>query len=126
MAKPEYIWAIGDIHGYTSSLIPILTHIGEYNTKRIIYLGDFIDRGPEPKEVLDIVLEQKWEKVALFGNHEMMLLNSMAGGELGNKAVFEWSQNGYETTLRSFGAGDVDSLVKEMDQKYKDFFNIIN
>jgi len=126
MAKPEYIWAIGDIHGYTSSLIPILTHIGEYNTKRIIYLGDFIDRGPEPKEVLDIVLEQKWEKVALFGNHEMMLLNSMAGGELGNKAVFEWSQNGYETTLRSFGAGDVDSLVKEMDQKYKDFFNSLS
>ena len=126
MSKAEYIWAIGDIHGYASSLSPLLNHIGEFNTKRVIYLGDYIDRGPEPKKVIDMVLERKWDTVTLLGNHEMMLLNSLAGGEQGHKAVFTWSQNGYETTLRSFGAGDVDSLNKILEKKYLDFFSSLS
>jgi serine/threonine protein phosphatase 1 len=123
MAKAEYIWAIGDIHGYASSLVPLLNHISEFNTKRVIYLGDYIDRGPEPKKVVDLVMERKWETITLMGNHEMMLLNSIRGGGQNHQAVFTWSQNGYETTLKEFGAGDVVSLSKTLDKKYLDFFN---
>ena len=123
MSKAEYIWAIGDIHGYASALTPLLNHIGEFNTKRVIYLGDYIDRGPEPKKVLDLVLEPKWDTVTLMGNHEMMMLNATGGNVDSHKAIFTWSQNGYETTLKSFEAGDVNSLSKKLDKKYSDFLN---
>jgi predicted MPP superfamily phosphohydrolase len=123
MAKAEYIWAIGDIHGYASSLVALLNHIKNYNSKRIIYLGDYIDRGPEPKEVLDLILEQSQEQITLLGNHEMMLLNAIEGEEISPRAVFEWSENGYETTLKSFHATDVLSFGKSLDKKYVDFFN---
>jgi serine/threonine protein phosphatase 1 len=123
MAKTEYIWAVGDIHGYASSLAVILNKIEEFNTKRIIYVGDYIDRGPQPKEVIDLILEHKHEKITLMGNHEMMFLNSAGGEDKNPKAIMEWSQNGYETTLKSFDAKDVGSLMKNLDTKYLDFFN---
>ncbi len=123
MNKPEYIWAIGDIHGYVDPLKHVLNSIKEFNTTRIIYLGDYIDRGPEPKEVLDLVIEHKEEKVALMGNHELMLLNSIKAKGENHIADFVWSQNGYETTLKSFGEGDVASLSKNIDKKYLDFLN---
>jgi serine/threonine protein phosphatase 1 len=121
MAKAEYIWAIGDIHGYSTTLTALLNRINEFNTKKIIFLGDYIDRGPEPKEVIDIILDQKTEKVTLMGNHELMFLNCTENEKSSTKALFEWSQNGYETTLRSFNVGDVASLGKDIDPKYIDF-----
>ena len=126
MAKAEYIWAIGDIHGYTSSLSALLNRINEFNTKRIVFLGDYIDRGPEPKEVIDIIIDQKVDKVALLGNHELMLLNSISEGKSNTKSVFVWSENGYETTLRSFEAGDVTSLEKTLEGKYLEFFKSLS
>ena len=121
MTKDEYIWAIGDIHGYSSSLASLLNRINELNTKRIVFLGDYIDRGPEPKEVIDLILDLKTEKIALMGNHEMMFLNCSNAGKSNTKALFEWSQNGYETTLRSFSVGDAASLGKDIEPKYIDF-----
>jgi serine/threonine protein phosphatase 1 len=126
MAKAEYIWAVGDIHGYAPSLSAVLNKIEEFKTKRIIYVGDYIDRGPQPKETIDLILEHKHEKIMLMGNHELMFLNSTGGEEKNPKAVMEWSQNGYETTLKSFGASDVSSLMKNMEQKYLDFFNSLD
>jgi len=126
MAKAEYIWAIGDIHGYTSSLVTILNKINEFNSKRIIFLGDYIDRGPEPKEVIDLILDQKIENITLMGNHELMLLNSISEEKANTKAVFLWSENGYETTLRSFEAGDITSLGKTLDKKYSEFFKSLD
>jgi serine/threonine protein phosphatase 1 len=122
MVKTEYIWAIGDIHGYSLSLAAILKRINEFNTKRIIYLGDYIDCGPNPKEVIDLIIEQKVDIVTLMGDHEMMFLNSIKGEKSSPKAIYEWSQYGYETTLKSFGASDVNSMVKNLDKKYLDFF----
>jgi serine/threonine protein phosphatase 1 len=126
MAKLEYIWAIGDVHGYSVSLIKLLERINEFNTKRIIYLGDYIDLGPEPKETIDVILESKHDKVLLMGDHELMLLNCTDSDTSDHKAVFEWSENGYETTLKSFGIGDANSLAKNIDKKYIDFFNNLN
>jgi hypothetical protein len=122
MAK-EYIWAIGDIHGYSSSLEAILNKIKEFNPKKVIFLGDYIDRGPNPKEVLDIIMSYQGDKVAMLGEHEMLLLNSIEGEGFKPDAVLEWSKHGYDTTLKAFEAKDVDSLGKNIDKKYLDFFN---
>jgi serine/threonine protein phosphatase 1 len=126
MAKSNYIWAIGDIHGYASSLSAILKKIDEYETSKIIYLGDYIDRGPEPKKVLDTIINHPCEKVLLMGNHEMMLMNALEGEELKPKEVLEWSQNGYETTLKSFEVKDVISLKKVFSDKYLNVFNSLS
>ncbi|HOK98970.1 MAG TPA: metallophosphoesterase, partial [Bacteroidales bacterium] len=104
MAKNEYIWAIGDIHGYAASLRAVLNKIGEYPTRRIIFLGDYIDRGPEPREVLDTVIALSEEKVTLLGEHEYMMLSALEGENIQPKAVLEWSKHGYESTLKAFDA----------------------
>jgi hypothetical protein len=122
MAK-EYIWAIGDIHGYASSLEALLNKTKEFHTKRIIFLGDYIDRGPNPKEVLDIIMNYNGDKVALLGEHEMLMLNSIEGEDFKPDAVLEWSKHGYDTTLKAFDVKDVDSLGKTIDKKYLDFLN---
>jgi serine/threonine protein phosphatase 1 len=122
MAK-EYIWAIGDIHGYSASLEAILHKIKEFQTKKVIFLGDYIDRGPNPKEVLDLVMSYQGDKITLLGDHEMLLLNSIEGEDFKPDAVLEWSKHGYDTTLKAFEAKDVDSLSKVMDKKYFEFLN---
>ncbi|MCX7986825.1 MAG: metallophosphoesterase [Bacteroidales bacterium] len=122
MAKEDYIWAIGDIHGYAVSLRAILNKISEYPFKRLIFLGDYIDRGPEPKEVLDTILSLSYDKVTLMGEHEYLLLSALEGEELKPKAVLEWSKYGYESTLKAFDAADVEGLRKKMDPAYYNFF----
>ncbi len=122
MAKEEYIWAVGDIHGYAISLQAILNKIEDYPCKKIIFLGDYIDRGPDPKNVIDIILGLKFEKVTLIGEHEFLLLNAIKGEHSQPKAVLEWSKHGYETTLNTFNASDVEDLCKKMDEKYLNFF----
>jgi len=123
MAKNEYIWAIGDIHGYAASLRAVLNKIGEYPTRRIIFLGDYIDRGPEPREVLDTVIALSEEKVTLLGEHEYMMLSALEGENIQPKAVLEWSKHGYESTLKAFDASDVETLKKNIESKYLQFFN---
>jgi calcineurin-like phosphoesterase family protein len=122
MAKDEYIWAIGDIHGYAVSLRAVLNKIAEYPTRRLVFLGDYIDRGPEPREVLDILLSLSHEKITLMGEHEYLMLSALEGEEIQPKAVLEWSKHGYESTLKAFDAGDVETLRKNMDEKYLKFF----
>lgn len=125
MAKEEYIWAVGDIHGYAISLKAVLDKIAEYPTKQLIFLGDYIDRGPEPREVLDMIISLPMNKVTLMGEHEYLLLNALEGEGLQPKAVLEWSKHGYETTLKAFDAPDVETLKKNLDAKYMNFFNTL-
>src|SRR5690242_1692009 len=79
--------AIGDVHGDFDDFCSILQRVGLIDAQRhwaggnatLLQLGDLIDRGPKPREVLDLVLsldEQSAKAgghvVALLGNHEMM------------------------------------------------------
>lgn len=122
MAKQDYIWAIGDIHGYASSLKAVTNKILTYPTKKIIFLGDYIDRGPEPRDVLNHILSLPCEVIALLGEHELLLLNAIEGEALKPELVLEWSKFGYETTLRAFNSPDVETLRKNIDNTYLDFF----
>lgn len=123
MAKSEYIWAIGDIHGYNQSLQAVLNAISSYNNKKLIFVGDYIDRGPEPKDVLDTITNIKEEKVTLLGEHEFLLLNAIEGEASNPKAVLEWSKHGYENTLKAYEAHDVESLKAKIDKHHLEFIN---
>ena len=72
------IYAIGDIHGRADLLESLLLQIDEdcglYPSRRpiVVFIGDYIDRGPASREVLDLLLgyERTKETIFLRGNHE--------------------------------------------------------
>ena len=71
---------IGDIHGCVKTLHKLLFHILNIQKEDDIYfLGDYIDRGPSIKDVIDLILmlkEQDFKIYTLMGNHEKMLLDA--------------------------------------------------
>jgi len=101
------IYAIGDIHGRADLLDLVLNQIEIDLAKNPIpvaievYLGDYVDRGPASREVIDrlVVRNRTFQAVFLKGNHESYL-NQFAT----NPAVLEeWRQFGGLETLRSYG-----------------------
>ena len=72
---------IGDIHGCYASLVQLLQHV-ENRSETIVFLGDYIDRGPVSKKVIDLIIQltkKRSQTITLLGNHEYMLLNYLAG-----------------------------------------------
>ena len=65
------ILAIGDIHGYLAALDALLAAVDPKPDDSLIFLGDYVDRGPSSKGVLDrvIELEKKRRVVCVRGNH---------------------------------------------------------
>ena len=86
MAGPIY-FAIGDVHGEADKLrqlhAAILDRIAfEGRAAKIVHLGDYVDRGPDSRGVVDAVMaiearfnrDPAIEVVSLMGNHEQMML----------------------------------------------------
>jgi serine/threonine protein phosphatase 1 len=76
-------FVIGDVHGCRQALSRLLAEL-KPNPRRdtLVFLGDYIDRGPESKQVLSTLLDLRRSYrrlVALKGNHEQMLLDYLAG-----------------------------------------------
>jgi len=68
----------------------------------VVYLGDYIDRGPCAREVLDILIDRPlpdFEHIHLLGNHEAFLLAVLDGV----RDADVWLLNGGDETLRSYG-----------------------
>lgn len=95
---PEYI-AIGDIHGMSSMLDELLLQLPKEGT--VVFLGDYIDRGPDSYGVIKrlIALQQEREVVFLRGNHEELCLDSLSGN---SEAVHSWLANGGLATIESY------------------------
>lgn len=70
------LWVIGDIHGFSLALDRILEQMKIEKEDAVVTLGDYIDRGPDARGVLERLLRLKKEchLVTLRGNHEDMLL----------------------------------------------------
>lgn len=95
------ILAISDIHGELELFDELLEKV-RYNPSedQLILLGDYVERGPDSKGVLERVIELKKQgAIVLRGNHDQMMLEA-AMGEPGAKG--NWSLNGGWTTLYSY------------------------
>jgi serine/threonine protein phosphatase 1 len=70
--------AIGDIHGSFTALTTLLEAIRPTPDDRIIFLGDYVDGGPDSKSVLDSLISEPSLQSAIFlrGNHEVMMLEA--------------------------------------------------
>jgi serine/threonine protein phosphatase 1 len=70
--------AVGDIHGCNTALTALLNAVGPTSTDLFVFLGDYIDRGPESRQVIESLLDLKkiCAPVYLRGNHEAMILEA--------------------------------------------------
>lgn len=94
--------AIGDIHGCSTALAALLNAIEPTADDLIITLGDYVDRGPDSRGVVQQVIDlaQQVPVVPLLGNHEIMMLDALRGGEL----QF-WLDCGGAQTVASYNGG---------------------
>ncbi len=98
-------YAIGDIHGSFTKLVNLLRHVTRHcdgHDFRIVFLGDYIDRGRRSREAVNLLMETQTslpeQVVCLKGNHEDMVVDAANGRD-----EPMWLDNGGDTTLRSYG-----------------------
>lgn len=94
---------IGDIHGCAAELSALLDYLAPSSADTFVFLGDYIDRGPDSKQVIErlLGLRSRIEQcVFLKGNHEDMFL-AYAGQRGRHGEAFLY--NGGEATLESYG-----------------------
>lgn len=94
---------ISDIHGELELFEELLQKAGYDSAEdQLILLGDYVDRGPDSKGVLERVIElKKLGAIVLSGNHDAMML-AAANGE--PAALERWARNGAIPTLQSYDA----------------------
>jgi len=118
-------FAIGDIHGCLRTFRHLVEDIIQPDKDdELFLLGDYIDRGPDGKGVLDYIIqleEEGYLVTPLMGNHEDMLLKS----QLGYDQLMKWLCNGGKATLKSFGIDDppisTDRVILNIPENYKRF-----
>ena len=121
----QCIYAIGDIHGRFDLLLELLQKIQldieslpEGTVAKFVFLGDYIDRGLNSKEVIDYFLSgalQDFETVYLMGNHESALLRFTEDASFGET----WASYGGVETLYSYGF-QVPSLMPPGNAGFED------
>ena len=109
-------FAISDIHGHNSTFERLLKRIDFQKSDELILLGDYIDRGPDSKGVIDTIIDlqdQDYNITCLMGNHEQMLLQTLEDPSY----EMNWLRNGGDRTLSSFST----SSAEKIPNKYIDF-----
>lgn len=101
------VYAVGDVHGRADLLTELFMRIDNDLRTRPhahateIFLGDYIDRGPHSREVIDLLIDRQRRHQTMFlkGNHEDCMLQV-----LGDPAAFaEWKMIGGLSTVLSYG-----------------------
>jgi serine/threonine protein phosphatase 1 len=104
--KPDLrVYAIGDVHGCLDKLLA-LEELIKWDAKdaeqiQIVMLGDYVDRGPQSREVLEHIIKSQAidGRVALIGNHDLW----MPFHQLTEKEFMNSCRYGLVTTLHSYG-----------------------
>lgn len=94
-------FVVGDVHGCGKALRGLISELDLGLEDEIIFLGDYVDRGPNSKDCIEQIIElsTKTRVLPLRGNHEIMF----AGVLLGGLDETLWLQNGGRATLTSYG-----------------------
>jgi serine/threonine protein phosphatase 1 len=120
-------YVIGDIHGCLVELGHLIEGLPLEPGDRLVFLGDYIDRGPDSKGVVDYLLElqkrRDLEIICLKGNHEDMLMAYLGlSGQHGDMFLY----NGGQATLNSYGIRSrnpgLDELNVQIPADHLEFF----
>ncbi len=107
------IYAIGDIHGHLDSLERLMEKIEpDLEKDQLVFMGDYIDRGPHSKGVVDYILRlrnaaPRQNVICLKGNHEAMFLNFLKGED-----IELFLLNGGLNTIKEYWGRHWDDLEK--------------
>ena len=118
----QRVYAIGDVHGRLDLLIKLLEMVNKDIAahadfqNNVVFLGDYIDRGPDPAGVIDHLIDLSIPDttcVCLMGNHERYMMDIAKGTAL----IEMWFRNGGRTTAKSYGieVGTSD-ITQDVDQ----------
>lgn len=111
--------AVGDIHGCRNALVALMKAVRLTKDDRLVFIGDYVDRGPDSKGVIDWILE-RWgdcETIALRGNHEIMMMDA-------RRSHFDfslWVPAGASETLASYGIASETGWVERIPREHWDF-----
>jgi serine/threonine protein phosphatase 1 len=115
------IYAVGDIHGCFDKLMALMDKIDiDFESDTLVFLGDYIDRGPQSFEVVEYLADLKIRyssTVYLKGNHEEMLEKYLSGEDRLTYLV-----NGGQQTLESYMNRPREEGEPPIPRKHLDFF----
>ncbi len=118
------LFAIGDIHGCPDELEAILKAIKPGAGDTVVFIGDYVDRGPSARDVVERLIgfsNEPCESVFLKGNHEDMMLSFLGlPGNYGESFLL----NGGAATLDSYGVGqaDLERATDRIPERHLNFF----
>lgn len=126
------IIAVGDIHGCKNELEKLFFEIKVKKPSLTIFLGDYVDRGPDVKGTIDSMLEYASENKSIFllGNHDDMARSMLFNDKRYKRDI--WRKQGAEQTLKSLAGfydeniSDYSKYVKYIDEKYLNFLKKLN
>lgn len=112
--------AIGDIHGCARAFEILLDAIQPQRTDTIVLLGDYVDRGPDSRRVIEMILElsERCTVIPLTGNHEVMLKEAA----INPSVLKEWLRHGGLETMRSYGQGGRPASMTDIPRDHWQFF----
>lgn len=109
-------FAIGDIHGSLDKLNRLIAQCRDHadgHPMLFVFVGDYIDRGPDAAGVIRYLIDLKstmrGRVITLMGNHELMALAVVEGITPANN----WLREGGAATLQSYGVADARELPSE-------------
>lgn len=131
MQNKARILAIGDVHGCLRALDKLLELVAPRDDDTLIFLGDYVDRGPDSRGVIErlIELSRRENFVALRGNHDLWMLR--AHRDITVFSQKSWFRSwigagvGGKQTLESYGAQNLDEIPSshwEFLKNLRDFY----
>ncbi|MCD6253932.1 MAG: serine/threonine protein phosphatase [Thermotogae bacterium] len=107
------VYAVGDIHGCVQPLRRLIDLINPSKNDTLIFLGDYIDRGPDSRAVVNFLLGLSHDHHCVFlrGNHEGMMIDAVVHG---NNLTL-WYFNGARATVESYGG------INNIPQRHLEF-----
>ncbi len=118
-AGARVTWIVGDIHGCALELSLLLQELPKDDL--LVFLGDYVDRGPDSAGVVKQLLKLRHRARFLVGNHESMLLQHMNPKR--ERAWNAWlhPRNGGMATLQSYGL-DERAVLADLPEGHRLFF----
>jgi len=120
------LYAFGDIHGEAEKLDELLESLPLRDDDRLVFLGDYVDRGPDSHGVIErlVELRERYSCVFLLGNHESMLLDFLGWTDDAYFGGDAYLMNGGDRALASYGYFDREVPDREsfrLPKKHEDF-----
>ena len=96
--------AIGDVHGCFDAMLHVIAFAGISESDKVIWLGDYVDRGPDSAKVIDYLSKlDRSRNIFLRGNHEIMMKQALKSID----CMRSWAASGggetWDSYIREFG-----------------------